>query len=49
MLAAAHALRIQGPRRMIVAVPVASHEACEEFRHMWIRLSAPKRQSRSAQ
>jgi putative phosphoribosyl transferase len=32
MLAAAHALQIQGPRRIIVAVPVASHEACEEFR-----------------
>jgi putative phosphoribosyl transferase len=34
MLAAARALRIQRPKKIIVAVavPVASHEACEEFR-----------------
>ena len=32
MLAAARALRIQRPKRIIVAVPVASREACEEFR-----------------
>jgi len=35
MLAAARALRIQRPKRIIVAVPVASREACDEFRrHM---------------
>jgi putative phosphoribosyl transferase len=32
MLAAAQALRLQHPRRLIIAVPVASQEACEEFR-----------------
>jgi putative phosphoribosyl transferase len=32
MLAAARALRIQRPKRIIVAVPVASREVCEEFR-----------------
>ena len=32
MLAAARALRAQQPGRIIVAVPVASPEACEEFR-----------------
>jgi len=32
MLAAARALRIQRPKRIIVAVPVASREACDEFR-----------------
>jgi putative phosphoribosyl transferase len=32
MLAAARALRIQRPKRIIVAVPVASREACKEFR-----------------
>jgi len=32
MLAAARAARAQQPKRVIVAVPVASHEACEEFR-----------------
>jgi len=32
MLAAARALRIERPKRIIVAVPVASREACEEFR-----------------
>jgi putative phosphoribosyl transferase len=32
MLAAVRAVRLQKPRRIIVAVPVASREACEEFR-----------------
>lgn len=32
MLAAARAVRIQQPKRVIVAVPVASQDACEEFR-----------------
>jgi len=32
MLAAARAVRAQQPKRIIVAVPVASREACEEFR-----------------
>jgi putative phosphoribosyl transferase len=32
MLAAARALRTQRPKTMMVAVPVASHDACEEFR-----------------
>src|SRR5438552_13822034 len=32
MLAAARALRARQPERIIVAVPVASPEACEEFR-----------------
>jgi putative phosphoribosyl transferase len=32
MLAAARAVRAQYPKRMLVAVPVASREACEEFR-----------------
>jgi len=32
MLAAARALRAQQPERIIVAVPVASPETCEEFR-----------------
>ena len=32
MRAAALALRQQGPARVVVAVPVASREACEEFR-----------------
>ncbi len=32
MLAATRALRARGPERVIVAVPVASREACEEFR-----------------
>jgi putative phosphoribosyl transferase len=32
MLAAARALREQKPRRIIVAVPVASEYACDEFR-----------------
>jgi len=32
MLAAVQALRAQQPKRIIVAVPVASKEACEEFR-----------------
>lgn len=32
MLAATHAVRAQGPERIIVAVPVASPEACDEFR-----------------
>src|SRR3954464_14915093 len=32
MLAATHAIRAQGPERIIVAVPVASPEACDEFR-----------------
>jgi putative phosphoribosyl transferase len=31
MLAAAQALRAKQPKRIIVAVPVASKEACEEF------------------
>ena len=32
MLAAARSLHPQWPKRIIVAVPVASPEACEEFR-----------------
>jgi putative phosphoribosyl transferase len=32
MLAAARAVRLREPRRIIVAVPVASSDACEEFR-----------------
>jgi len=32
MLAAAQAVQAQQPKRVIVAVPVASHDACEEFR-----------------
>jgi putative phosphoribosyl transferase len=32
MLAAARALRSQGPKRIMVAVPVASAQACQEFR-----------------
>jgi putative phosphoribosyl transferase len=32
MKAAAQALRLQAPRRIIVAVPVAAAEVCEEFR-----------------
>lgn len=32
MLAAARALRIQRPKKLIAAVPVESREACEEFR-----------------
>ena len=32
MLAAAHALRLQAPERLVVAVPVAAAEVCEEFR-----------------
>jgi len=32
MLAAARAARAQQPKRVIVAVPVASRDACEEFR-----------------
>jgi len=32
MLAAARALRAQQPKRLIVAVPVAARQACEEFR-----------------
>jgi putative phosphoribosyl transferase len=32
MLAAARALRLQRPARLVVAVPVASPAACEEFR-----------------
>jgi putative phosphoribosyl transferase len=32
MLAAARAVRAQKPKRIIVAVPVASRDACEEFR-----------------
>jgi putative phosphoribosyl transferase len=33
MLAAARAGRTQEPKRIIVAVPVASRAACEEFRN----------------
>jgi putative phosphoribosyl transferase len=33
MLAAARAVSTQEPKRIVVAVPVASREACEEFRH----------------
>ena len=32
MLAAALAVKAKQPKRLIVAVPVASHGACEEFR-----------------
>jgi putative phosphoribosyl transferase len=32
MHAAVQALRLQGPRRVVVAVPVAAHETCEAFR-----------------
>lgn len=32
MKAAAQALRLQGPKRIIVAVPVAAEETCNEFR-----------------
>ena len=32
MRAAAAALRLQGPRQLVVAVPVAAPESCEEFR-----------------
>jgi putative phosphoribosyl transferase len=32
MLAAVRAVRAQKPRKLVVAVPVASREACEEFR-----------------
>jgi len=32
MRAAATALRLQKPRRIVVAVPVSSRETCEEFR-----------------
>jgi putative phosphoribosyl transferase len=32
MLAAARAVRAQNPKRVIVAIPVASPDACEEFR-----------------
>jgi putative phosphoribosyl transferase len=32
MLAAARALRTQRPKTMMVAVPIASYDACEEFR-----------------
>ena len=32
MLAAARAVRIQKPKWVIVAVPVASRDACEDFR-----------------
>jgi putative phosphoribosyl transferase len=32
MMAAARALRAQGPKRIVVAVPVASAEACEDIR-----------------
>jgi putative phosphoribosyl transferase len=32
MRAAAESLRLQNPRRIVVAVPVSSREACEEFR-----------------
>jgi putative phosphoribosyl transferase len=33
MRAAAQAIRRQGPARLVVAVPVASGETCDEFRH----------------
>ena len=33
MRAAVQALRARGPARIVVAVPVAAPEACEEFRH----------------
>lgn len=32
MKAASRALRAEGPRRLIVAVPVAAHQTCDEFR-----------------
>jgi putative phosphoribosyl transferase len=32
MKAASRALRLQGPRRIIVAVPVAAQQTCDEFR-----------------
>lgn len=32
MRAAAEALRLQGPARVVVAVPVSAEESCEEFR-----------------
>lgn len=32
MKAAAQALRLQGPKRVIVAVPVAAEQTCDEFR-----------------
>ncbi|MGA8595817.1 MAG: phosphoribosyltransferase [Bryobacteraceae bacterium] len=32
MKAACRALRLQGPRRIVVAVPVAARETCDEFR-----------------
>ncbi|MBZ5584401.1 MAG: phosphoribosyltransferase [Acidobacteriia bacterium] len=32
MLAAARAVRLRSPRRLVVAVPVASPQACEDFR-----------------
>ncbi len=34
MLAAVEALRSKGPRRIVVAVPVAAAETCEAFRHV---------------
>ena len=34
MLAAARAVRAKKPKRVIVAVPVASRDACEEFRRL---------------
>ena len=34
MLAAVEALRSKGPRRIVVAVPVAAPETCEAFRHV---------------
>ena len=34
MRAAAEALRAQSPRRIVVAVPVAAPEICEEFKHL---------------
>ena len=32
MKAAAQAVRLQGPKRVIAAVPVAASESCSEFR-----------------
>lgn len=32
MKAASRALRAEGPRRLIMAVPVAAHQTCDEFR-----------------
>lgn len=48
MRAATAALRAQHPMRLVVAVPTAAAEVCDEFRDEAMRSSAPRRRIKSS-